>query len=247
METSTFFTSWNSIMVYGAFGSIALAVLVLLYHEFRIYQIKDYKQKYDYVNLHEIRYFWYAVVAVILAAVLYCNTLGTEKITESGSMTWFYVRLFMTLSFGAIAYFIFFSMVRIYYPTTVEKRLSKLRNTPRISSTGNRMRKLSEAEEDAHLEASQIAEESSEIHSTDYDVWIDEKTGEKKIEKYMSYQHAEECSECGYITMRIDNEEVAVPPTANETGVLIKHYRCHYCRHREQRQVILAKFSDNIK
>src|SRR6478609_3714424 len=142
METSTFFTSWNSTMIYGAYGAIVLAILVLLYHEFRIFQIKDFKSKYDYVNLHEIRYFWYAVVAVILAAVLWANTAGTDKITESGSMTWFYVRLFMSLSFGAIAYFIFFSMVRIYYPATVEKRLNKLRTKPRISKSGNPMRRL---------------------------------------------------------------------------------------------------------
>jgi hypothetical protein len=246
METPTFLTSWEQYMIYGAYASIALAIVILLYHEFRIFQIKDYKEKYDYVNLHEIRYFWYAVMAVILAIVLYGNTLGTETITASGGMLWFYVRLFITASFGVVAYFIFFSIVRIYYPRSVEKRLHKLRNTPRTSTAGNLMRKLSEAEEDAHLEASQIAEENSEVHSVDYDVWIDDKTGHKKIEKYYSYQHAEECTECGYVTMKINHEEIEKAPTANETGLLLKHYKCSYCGHREQREVVLAKLSDNV-
>lgn len=62
------------------------------------------------------------------------------------------------------------------------------------------MRKLNEEEEDAHLDAAQLAEEA-EIHSVDYDVWLDEKTGYKKIEKYDSYLHAEKCQECGFLPL----------------------------------------------
>lgn len=247
MKSTTFFAAWDQSMIYLAYASVGLAILILLYHEFRIFQIKNYKEKYDYVNLYEIRYFWYAVIALLIAIAFVGNTFGTETITASGEMMWFYVRIFMSVSFGLIAYFICFSMVRIYYPRSVEKRLNKLRNTPRTSSAGNLMRKLSEAEEDAHLEASQIAEESSEVHSVDYDVWIDEKTGEKRVEKYFSYQHTEECTECGYFTMKIHHEDVDTAPTANETGILVKHYKCSYCGHREQRQVVLAKLSDNVK
>jgi ribosomal protein L32 len=109
------------------------------------------------------------------------------------------------------------------------------------------MRKLSEEEEDVHLDQDQIDQESSEIHSVDYDVWIDEKTGYKKVEKYMSYQHAEECPECGFTTMKILNEEIEQKPTATETGLLLKHYLCSYCRHREAREVVIAKLSTNVK
>jgi hypothetical protein len=161
-------------------------------------------------------------------------------------MIWFAVRLFITVSLTFIAYFFLSSVVRIYYPKQLEKRLVKLRTRPRISPAGNPMRRLSEEEEDAHLEASQIAEEASGIHSVDYDVWLDEKTGFKKVEKYMAYQHAEECPECGYYTMKIYNEEVEKSPTDNETGLLLKHYRCSYCRHREVREVVLAKLSTNV-
>ena len=107
------------------------------------------------------------------------------------------------------------------------------------------MRRLSEEEEDAHLDASQIAEEASGVHSVDYDVWLDDKTGEKKIEKYYSYQHTEECPNCGYYTMKIDIEEVETAPTQNEPGKLLKHYKCSYCSHREQKEVVLAKLSSN--
>jgi DNA-directed RNA polymerase subunit RPC12/RpoP len=106
------------------------------------------------------------------------------------------------------------------------------------------MRKVHEHEEDAHLDASQITEQAN-VHSVDYDIWVDDKTGFKKIEKYDAYQHAIECSECGYVTMKIDSEEIETKPTTTEDGLLLKHYRCSYCKHREAREVVLAKLSDN--
>lgn len=238
-----FLDSWSQYMYLGAIAFIVLGFLVLGYHEFRILIIKDLKEKYDYVNLNEIKYFWYAIIAFIVAAFLFFNTLATDMIHKSG-MTWFYVRLFITTSFSIIFYFIFFSAVRIYYPRFVEKRLRKLRNKPRVSPDGNTMRKLTEQEEDAHLEESMIEEEL--FHSIDYDVWVDEKTGHKKIEKYFAYQHSEECPECGYFTFRIDREELEKAPTLNETGLFIKHFQCSYCNHREGREQILARLSSNV-
>jgi hypothetical protein len=244
METSsTFLASWNYYMYIGAGAFVAVAVLILLFHEFRVFQIKDFKEKYDYVNLHEVRYFWYAIIALILAAACFSNTLASYTIQHEGQR-WFYVRLFITISFSVIAYFVFFSLVRIYYPGKLEKRLNKLRNRPRISPAGNAMRKLSESEEDHHLEQSQIKDE--EVHAIDYDVWIDEKTGYKKIEKYNAYQHAEECSECGYYTMKISREEIEEAPTVSEQGLLLQHYKCSYCNHREAKEIIIAKLADNV-
>lgn len=159
-------------------------------------------------------------------------------------MLWFYVRIFATVSLSIIAYFVFFGMIRVYYPGNVEKRLKRLRDTPRISPSGNPMRRLSEAEEDAHLDPGQIEDEA--IHSIDYDVWIDDVTGETRIEKYYNYQHAEACPECGYYTMKIEEEAIQVMPTATERGLLHQHYHCSYCEHREVHAVRLAATSRNI-
>ncbi len=241
---STFVISWDHYMDLASLACIGIGILVLLYHEYRVFQIKDYKEKYDYVNLHEIRYFWYAVLAFVFAAAFYANSVQTERIITHG-MLWFYVRVFITVSFVVIGYFALYSMVRIYYPRYVEKRLVKLRNKPRISPQGNTMRKLSEEEEDTHLDAAQIAEEAN-VHSVDYDVWIDDKTGFKKIEKYESYLHAELCPECGFYTFKISKEEIELKPTDSEDGLLIKHYRCDYCDHREAIEIKLAKLSTNV-
>lgn len=246
MESVPNSQSWDELIVLGSYASFAIAILILVYHEFRLLIIKDLKEKYDYVNLHEIRYFWYAVIALIVGAALYSNAV-VAKVFDVQGTTGIIVRIFYTIGFSAIAYYSLASLVRILYPRVVERRLRKVRNKPRISPTGNVMRKLEEHEEDVHLDQDQIDQESSEIHSVDYDVWIDEKTGYKKIEKYMSYQHAEECSECGFTTLRILNEEIEQKPTANETGLLLKHYLCSYCRHREAREVVIAKLSSNVK
>jgi hypothetical protein len=246
MEVTDFISQWDSWMQISSMACVILGVIILLYHEFRVLQIRDYKQKYDYVNLNEVRFFWYAVLAVVVALGFYANSIYTYKIVEHNSILWFYVRLFITVSFVIIGYFVFFSMVRIYYPRYVEKRLVKLRNKPRVSPAGNAMRKLSEEEEDAHLDAQQIAEEASGIHSIDYDVWIDEKTGYKKIEKYESYLHAEQCPECGFFTFKITKEEVEVKPTQNEAGLLLKHYQCDYCNHREARETRLSAMAKNV-
>lgn len=234
----SFLVSWDTYMMYLCYAAIGLGVLIFIYHEFRAASVKDLKDKYDYVNLHEIKYFGYTVMCFIAAACFWGLTVRTEKIEYSG-MIFFWVRLFIVLSMGCIVYFIFFTLLKIYYPKYIEKRLDKLRNTPRTSPAGNKMRKLSEEEEDAYMDADMIAEEAN-VHSVDYDVWLDEKTGYKKIEKYNSYQHAEKCGNCGYYTLRMEREEVKQEPTAFEGGILIKHYKCGYCNHREASELKLA-------
>ena len=243
-SNSQFILAWDRYMVLGAYVCIGLAILILLYHEFRIMLIKDYKEKYDYVNLNEIRFFWYAVMVLITGAALYANSIGT-KMVFSDVTIWFYVRIFMTASFAVIAYIIFYSLVRIYYPQYVEKRLTRLRHKPRISPSGNMMRKLKGKEEEAHLEPEFLRQER-EVHSVDYDLWLDEKTGFTKVEKYHAYQHATECPECGFVTFRLQTEEILQPPTDDDPGLMVKHYRCSYCHHREARESVIAKLSENV-
>ena len=127
-----FLDSWNEYMYLGAIAFVVLGFLILGYHEFRIIIIKDLKEKYDYVHLNEIKFFWFAIMAFIMAGFMFFNTFATDMIHKSG-MTWFYVRLFITTSFAVIFYFISFSSIRIYYPRFVEKRLNKIRNKPRVS------------------------------------------------------------------------------------------------------------------
>lgn len=234
----------DSSLILGALVFFAIAVLILLYHEIRVFLIKDSKEKYDYVSTHEIRYFWYAVVAFIVSAALYLNKVVTPLFSVDPPLRTI-IRIFFGAGFIVIAYLLLSGLVRFMYPRVIERRLKKIRNKPRISPAGNIMRKLTEQEESVHLEKDQMDEQASNIHSVEYDVWLDEKTGFKKVEKYMASLHAEKCKECEYYTMQIHSEEIEKKPTATEEGLLIKHYRCSYCKHREAREVVIAKLSSN--
>lgn len=244
METTdAFLGSWNQYMFYGILASLALGVLILLIYEFNVLKLKDPKEKYDYVNLHEIRYFWYALVFFLLAGAFAINTVASDVIQEHG-MRWFYVRVFISLCFMVVGYFSAHSMIKIYYPKKIARRLNKLRTAPRLSPEGNPMRRLTEEEEDVHMERSMIEEE--EIQVVDYDVWLDEKTGFKKIEKYIIHDQMSECPECGYFTLTIASEEVGKEPTMSEPGFFIEHLQCSYCGHKEKREIMVSNLSTNI-
>ncbi len=232
------------ILTWAAMASLAIAFGILIYHEIRTFMVTDAKDRYDYVNTHEIRYFWYAVIALIAAVGLYLNRIVGPLIPVSESVLP-YVRLFFLAGFSVVAYLILSSLVRLLYPQVIERRLKRIRNKPRVSPAGNIMRKLREEEESVHLEQSEIDAQASTVHAAEYDVWIDEKTGFKRVEKYMGYQHAEKCGECGFFTMKIHSEEIVRKPAVADEGLLIKHYRCNYCKHREAREVIIAKLSSN--
>lgn len=237
--------SLGVMLTYGTYFFIGLAIIIFLVYEIRVFSRKDLKTRYDFVNLHEIRYFWLACMSMVFAAALFANVTLTKLMATVGESQ-IYVRLFFSAAFIAIGYYVVHSLVRIYYPGIVEKRLMRIRNKPRLSPSGNPMRKLTEAEENVHLEKFQIDQEVSEVHSVDYDVWIDDKTGFKKIEKYMVYQHIKKCDECGFRTLKLNAEEIKRPPSQDQKGVLLEHYVCSYCRHREAKEIVIAELSTNI-
>lgn len=244
MEDSALFGTTDSLLVLGAIVCLVIAFLIFIYHEIRASMVKNAKEKYDYVTTHEIRHFWYSVIAFIASAALYLNKIVGHLLPVDPELL-IYVRMLFFAAFSVVAYLLLAGIVRILYPRVIERRLKRIRNKPRISPAGNVMRKLKEEEESVHLEQSEIDEQASQIHSAEYDVWIDEKTGFKQVEKYMGYQHSEKCGECGFYTMKIHSEEITRKPAVSEEGLLVKHYRCSYCKHREAREVVIAQLSSN--
>jgi hypothetical protein len=141
---------------------------------------------------------------------------------------WFFIRLFISIAGGTLVVYVAYLILEYYYPTIVARKLKRWRYTPRISNAGNKMRLLGEEEEDVHLAEGMKAEESA--FSIDYDVWIDEASGEVKVEKYPGHLQALQCGSCGFFTMRVVREEVTRQPVAGAPGELIKHYQCSYCK-----------------
>ena len=226
--------AWNTYGQYLAYALVGSGLLILIGHYLKLLTTTDNKSKYDYINMHEINLMWYGFVLILIGVTLYANTLQ-----ENLMWMWFFVWVFVSLMVSLIVGVIIQNVLKFYYPFFIEKRLRKLRFTPRISPDGRPMKLLSEEEEDVYLDEGMQAEENA--FSVDYDVWIDELTGYTKIEKYNGRLHALQCSECNYQTLRVNKEEVIQEATLTDEGELLKHYTCGYCGHKERKSFSISK------
>lgn len=235
------YDSWNALATYCAYGFWALAVLIALGYFIRLNGTAGNKEKYDFINKHEIKVLWIAAIVFVIGLCFFGNS-GVEEMNP----VYFFVRTFMTVAFGLIVALIIQNLLKFYYPFFIEKRLKVLRYKPRISpKTGKPMKLLSEEEEDAYLDEGMQAEEN--VFSVDYDVWIDEESGHTQIEKYAGHLHAIQCPECNYQTFKVVKEEITRNPTATEEGEIIKHYQCGYCGYKAKKAVVLKQQASKLE
>ena len=223
---SVFLEYWHYAMIIGAIILTSIAVIIFLIHNLKISTIGSYKGKYDYINGHEIKNYKTVFICLGIATMLVINIYGMGKLLNIG--VWFFVRLFISIAGGTLVAYVAFLILEYYYPTIVNRKLRKWRYMPRMGKSRNKLRLLGEEEEDVHLEEGMRAEEN--VFSIDYDVWIDEKSGEVKIEKYPGHLQALKCNSCGFYTMKVVKEEITRQPTKESPGELIKHFQCYYCK-----------------
>ena len=229
------YDAWNNLALNLALVCWAIGILVVLGYIVKLNSTGGSKNKYDFINRHEIKVLWIATIILILGGCFFVNANVTELTT-----LWIFVRVFTTVMFGILVAMIIQNLLKFYYPFFIERRLKVLRYQPRISpKSGKPMKLLSEEEEDAHLDEGMIAEEN--VYSVDYDVWLDEETGFKQIEKYAGHLHAIQCPECNYQTFKVTREEIIRQPTATEEGELMKHYLCGYCGYKARKTVTLKQ------
>lgn len=235
MSSYLYFDKWNTIGQPLSFVIIGIGIVIILFHYLRLIFTSEYKKRYDYINKSEIKTLWTTSLFIIVGLGILANTFYSE-----GEIIWLLVRVFVTVMLGLIVAVIISNLLKFYYPFYIEKRLRKLRYTPRKSpKTGKPMKLLSEEEEDVYLDEGMQAEEN--VFSVDYDVWIDEETGYTKIEKYAGHLVALQCPECSYQTLKVVKEEVLESPTENEEGELMKFFKCDYCGYKERKAFRIAK------
>jgi hypothetical protein len=242
---SPFLNAWHQAMVIGAVAVLVVAVLIYVYYHVRLAAIKDFKDKHDFINTNEIRWYKYVFICVGVAVGMLVNIYAAGKVHEVG--TWFFVRLFIGVSAATLVAYIAALVLEYYYPTRVHHKLRKWRYMPRVNpATGKKMRLLREDEEDIHLNEGMRAEEN--VFSIDYDVWMDETNGDLKIEKYQGHLVALQCKNCGFYTMRVVREEFVKFNDDGSPAELLKHYRCAYCKNVRATQFkISRKESDDFK
>lgn len=232
-----FLASWQEIVFILVFVALGLAVLNYLFFQVKYQSLKDFKEKFDLANEKQTKMLFRTHIFVAFAIFLFANTMSYE--TMQIKATWFFIRLFVAFCVGFLWGYVAQLILKFYYPGKLEKKLKKLRYTPRVNpETGNKMKLLSEEEEDAYLDEGMQAEEN--VFSVDYDVWIDPATGFTKIEKYKGHLSALECDRCGFQTLRLTKEEIVKEATETEDGELHKEYKCSYCNRIKRKNVILS-------
>jgi hypothetical protein len=236
---TTFLEIWDNVMKIGFVTMIAAAILVYVYHRIKQSSYKDAKEKYDYLNEKDIKMQMLSIWLLSAGIWMILNILYEENVLLS--FVWFFVRLFITICFATLIVYVSYLLYKYSYPGTLDKKLKALRYQPRISSAGNQMRLLSEEEEDVHLDEGMQAEEN--VFSVDYDVWVDEKTNEVKIEKYAGRLAANKCNTCGFYTMKLMNEEVVEPATQETEGELAQYFACTYCGAKRTKTKKIARLS----
>ena len=206
-----------------------VAIGVYIYHKIKVSSISDYKEKYDYINTQEIKNLRLVWLLIAIACGLLVNLYGMGAANLGTIGVWFFVRMFFGFAAGTIIGYVSFLLVEFYYPSILNRKLNRWRYMPRINpATGGKMRLLSEEQEDVHLDEGMKTEEN--MFSIDYDVWVDEKTGDVKIEKYPGHLTALRCNNCSFHTMKVEREEVVEHHEDGTPKELVKHYRCSYCK-----------------
>jgi len=236
-EYIQFVNGMDQVMFIASAVALIAAVILFIVYKGKLAAIKSLKGKYDFIRINQIKNYQYVYFAIAGAIFFFGNTIGTEFIGKS--LIYIFVRLFISLCVAVLFGYVIFLILKFYYPSKMEKHLRRLRYAPRYSKEGNEMKLLSEDEEDVHLDEGMQAEEN--VFSVDYDVWVDDSTGEVHIEKYSGYLEALECGSCGFQTLMLQSEEILKTATETEEGELIKHHKCSYCNAQRRTRVPIAK------
>lgn len=110
--------------------------------------------------------------------------------------------------------------------------IAQWRASPRACpECGGQMRRLTETEDDAYLEPTQIKEE--ELKSEDYDVHVCSACGASTVEKFRGnrYDLFTACPSCRAMASKQQRREVTRRPTYSMTGEAVLHFACLACGH----------------
>jgi hypothetical protein len=220
-----------------------IAITIFIFYIIGLFLSNKRTNIYEYVSSREISAFLNVMIFVSLSLTLYVNSLfiGEFKTINNAELI---VQSISSMIIGVIFWYVTYVIIKIYYPYILSKHLASIRfKSMHSKSTGNKMRLLNEDEEDVHLTKEQI--EHEEIFAFDYDVWIDDITGEKIVEKYDVHHTSIICDKCRFRTLHEVKEEVVNEPTQNEEGLLKKYYKCDNCGHKEEKEKHISPLSEN--
>lgn len=239
MELNFTNLTWSDKMQLGAALFGVLSIITFIFYFLRLLFVKNLVKRYEFMSANEIGYYKAATVLFAIGLAMLFNSFIAGLFNTSFS---FAIGLFLSGIVGVVFGYALFAYFDVYYPFTLDKRLSKIRFKTRVNpQNGKPMRLLNEQEEDVHLTEDQLKDEKS--FAFDYDVWIDDSTGFKLIERYDGHLYALECEECNFRTLKEVKEEIIKSPSYEDKGMLLKHFKCSNCGHKAYKEVSIAPLS----
>ncbi|PIB36636.1 hypothetical protein BFP72_15125 [Reichenbachiella sp. 5M10] len=223
-------TNYLEIWTYIA-HMIALVLVLLACANYIIYMLivsimGNRSGKYSFVLNNEIRVMLVSAIGVSIAIALVLNVFMLNE-RDFTHVFVFSLKTGLPLGIGVTIAFAFKSYLTYYYPFILENRLADIRFRERNNpKTGHAMRLLNEQDEDEYLSEEMIIQEEQLAY--DFDVWLDDKTGDTIIETYKGTTNRI-CHKCHFRTLKMVKEEIS------ETSKLkVKHYQCSHCGHKER-------------
>ena len=234
---------WDEVLRYLLYATAAATVLAYVIYAIGLATKKTPKEKYDFVLNRELTAIRTSTICFSLLVGVIVNLLGEEELNKS--LLTFLIHFGISLVLVGAFMYLPSMYFKLYYPKIQAKKLNKYRYATRINpATGNKMKLLSEEEEDVYLDPGMQAEEDS--FSVDYDVWIDEETGDTIIERYEGRLTALECVNCGFQTLRLNSEELVSAEEEGERDKLIQNYDCTFCKRHEEKVVYVTRDLEEV-
>ena len=234
---------WDEVLWYLLYAAAGATVLVYAAYVIGLITKKTPKERYDFILNRELPAIRRSTICFSILVGAVVSLLGETELNKS----FFTFLIHVGISLVLVGAFIYLPSMyfKLYYPKIQAKKLNKYRYATRINpATGNKMKLLSEEEEDVYLDPGMQAEEDS--FSVDYDVWIDEEVGDTIIERYEGRLTALECVNCGFQTLRLKSEELVPAEEEGEKDKLVQNYDCTFCKRHEEKVVHVTRDLEEI-
>jgi hypothetical protein len=233
---------WEGVLIKIGLGMWAVCAIILLWYAFRATTKKGSTDKYDYVAKHELKYFKIVAFLFAVGAGFFMFGMMSFQFIGKHVILLYFVGM-VSIAIAFLIGYVLEQYFKVYYPFFLEKKLGNIRFHPRNAPNGQPMKLLREHEEDAHMTQNMIDQE--ELFTFDYDVWLEEESNHKVIERYEGHLSALVCPRCEFRTMKDYKEQVLVEAQPKKNGRLRIYYRCSYCTHEEIKDIDIASEAED--
>lgn len=109
-----FLEVWNDAMWYAFFGSLVLAIILLIAYKIKYFSAAGFKEKFEIASQSEISS--YLIISYTLGAAIFFITNTAKPEIIQIHILWFFIRMFIAFCLGTLHGYISHLIFRFYYP-----------------------------------------------------------------------------------------------------------------------------------